>query len=338
MERTVKTYGDIIARIEEIIRKSAQKEKELDPQELKDNYNNYFAHILYCNIANDLANEFRECIDAERTFMMFKKSSPFNCLDKTRDLLEICKENSIPQNNNCFYYQEIAQIISESYGKTAFELTAYKGYYILREKLDRWLWLMRKVNLLPNDKKMSESERKAEVDQIFKETQEQYNRLKEYIERAKNQELTSVTNNTSNFNIDLKSKKHQDLIFLGIHGSLSIKTIEKLRFSYSEDQYQLLLDELLEWQIFSPEEIENLRKADIKTTVITDDLEELLSFFATKKNLNANALRALKPAIGDANLIYLINTLYRVGSISTESYEEYLTLETGVDTKIMKGI
>ena len=112
--------------------------------------------------------------------------------------------------------------------------------------------------------------------------------------------------------------------------------VEKLRISYSNEQYQNLLDELLEWEIFSKEEIEKLRNAKDKGTTFISGMDELFMFFATKKITDANAIRLLAPAIGKENCRNLVDSLYQVGAIPQEIYEQYLTLEFGVDTKIMK--
>ena len=83
----MKKYGDIIERIMEIISLSEKKKKELSPEELKANFDKHFAYILYNDIDVDLASEFKELIDAERTFMQLKQVSPLSCLDKTKQLL-----------------------------------------------------------------------------------------------------------------------------------------------------------------------------------------------------------------------------------------------------------
>lgn len=342
----VKTYGDIVERIMEIIRLSEQKRTTMDSEELKEHFNEHFAYILYSNIDVALVSEFRELIDAERTFCLMKNASPINCLDKTKELLEICKDNSVPQNNNCFYYEEIVQIISDSYGKSAFDLTEYKGYYILREKVNRWLWLMRKLDLLPDERKMNDAERKNEVNRILYENYEQYNRLQSYLEQAKKQSDTSSKENNnvidfseySGFKPTFKNRKFGDLVLVGLNGGLTKDTIKCLRFLYSDADYEQLLTELSEWQIFNQNEIEEFRNIPKDSIMITDSMEQLLMFFVNSKIQveDANALRLLQPAIGRENLMTFLNILYMSGSIPTNVYEEYLTLETGVETKIMK--
>lgn len=342
----LKTYGDIIERIMEIIRISEQKMLAMDPNELKEHFNEHFAYILYSNIDVALVNEFRELIDAERTFFLIKNNSPLDSLDKTKILLEICKENSLPQNNNCFYYDEIAQIINESYGRSAFDLTEYKGYYILRERLNRWLWLMRKLDLFPDERKMNETERKNEINRILYENHEQYQRLQEYLEQAKKQSDNSVKENNnvidfneySGFKPTFKNKKFGDLVLVGLNGGLTKDTIKCLRFLYSDEDYEQLLTELLEWQIFNQNEIAEFRTIPKDSIMVTDSMEQLLTFFINSKIKveDANALRLLQPAIGYENLKTFVNILYLSGSIPTKVYEEYLTLETGVETKIMK--
>ena len=342
--KEIKTYGDIIEEIMNIIAASEKKKSEMTPEELKENFNEHFACILYCDIDINLASYFKELIDAERTFTKLKTESPLNCLDKTRQLLYDCKENALPNSKDYFVYEEIAQIINESYGKSAFDLTEYKGYYILRERLNRFLWLMRKVNMLPDESKMTEEQRKEEVNKTLAENKEQYNRLREYIEKAKKisygEDISKPQvidiNKTVGIRPNFRNKSHGDLILLGINGTLTAEMVEKLRISYSNEQYQNLLDELLEWEIFSKEEIEKLRNAKDKGTTFISGMDELFMFFATKKITDANAIRLLAPAIGKENCRNLVDSLYQVGAIPQEIYEQYLTLEFGVDTKIMK--
>ena len=146
-DTSIKKYGDLIERIMEIIRLSEEKKKNLSAEELKNNFNEHFVYILYNDIDVSLASEFKELIDAERTFYQLKKESPITCLDKTKQLLNECKVNSDPANDKCYIYEELAQIITLSYGKSAFSLTEYKGYYVIRDRFTYWLWLMRKLEL-----------------------------------------------------------------------------------------------------------------------------------------------------------------------------------------------
>ena len=319
----MKKYGDIIERIMEIISLSEKKKRELSPEELKANFNKHFAYILYNDIDVDLASEFKELIDAERTFMQLKQASPLSCLDKTKQLLFDCKENSNPSINNSYIYEELAQIITDSYGKSAFLLTEYKGYYILRERLNRFLWLMRKANLFVDEKTMTEEQRRSEVNRILYENHEQYDRLREYIEQAKmiddkkkkNGPQIIDINSTTGIRPNFRNKVHSDLILLGLYGKLTTDMVERLRISYSDEEYQELIDELAEWDIFSQEELAKLRNAESKSIVVTNNFDELFAFFATKKISDASA---------------------QTGSISQEIYEEYLTQEFGVDTKLIK--
>ena len=66
--KEIKTYGDIIEEIMNIIAASEKKKSEMTPEELKENFNEHFACILYCDIDINLASYFKELIDAERTF------------------------------------------------------------------------------------------------------------------------------------------------------------------------------------------------------------------------------------------------------------------------------
>lgn len=338
----LKTYGDIVKRIMEIIKLSEQKRATVTPEELKEN----FAYILYSYIDVTFVDEFRELIDAERTLWLMKQTSPISYLDKTKNLLDICKDNSAPQTENCYYYEEIAQIISSSYGKSAFELTEYKGYYILREKLNRWLWLMRKLNLFPDERKMNEAERKSEINRILYENHEQYHRLQGYLDQAKRQtdNIPEKKDNVIDFNEYLglkpsfKNKKFGDLVLVGLNGGLTKDTMKYLRFLYSDEDFEQLLDELSEWQVFSQNEIEEFRNIAKDPIMVADSMEQLLMFFVNSKIKveDADALRLLQPAIGRENLMTFFDILYMSGSIPTNVYEEFLTKEFGVETKIMK--
>lgn len=332
----IKTYGDIIRRIVEIIKLSKNTKNELAEDEIKENFNNHFTYILYNDIENSLVSEFKELIDAERTFTIMDNESPLVYLDKTRELLAMCEEKSDPNYGNYTYYVEIIQIIGESYGKSALDLTEYKGYYILRERFNKWLWLMRKLDLFPEEKHMSTNEKNDAVDRYLFASHEQYFRIQKYLD----QDLanTKFEKDEPTFKFNLSNRKHSDLILLGLNGNLTIDYLRDLKFLYSNDEYQSLLDELLEWQIFSEEEISKLREIEPKSTVIIDgkdSLDKLVRFFCnnTKEITDANSLRLLKPVIGDGTLNSLVNTLHAIGLISEEVYEQYLTTDKDLTIK-----
>ena len=334
---TIKTYGDIVKRIAEIIKISEEKKKELDETELKENFNDHFTYILYYDIDVSLASEFKELVDAERTFNLIKQDSLFTYLDKTRNLLFMCKESANLEKDNYVYYEEIAQIISESYGKSSLDLTEYKGYYILREKFNKWLWLMRKLELFPNETKMSEKEKKDKVNRYLFQNHEQYDRLQTVFVQLKDKEKIIDLNQIHTFKPNLNNK-HSDIIYLGLNGDLKLDYIRELKFIYSDSEYQDLLDELSEWQIFSEKEINFLRNTEVKSTVILegkDSFDTLIKFFCNNntKITDANALRYLKPVIGEENLKTLVDTLHMLGTIPGNVYEEYLKLETETPTR-----
>lgn len=332
----IKTYGDIIKRIAEIIKISEEKKKELDEAELKDNFNNHFTYILYYDIDSSLASEFKDLIDAERTINIMNNESPLVYLDKTRELLTLCEEKSDPNYDNYVYYSDIIQIISESYGKSALDLTEYKGYYILRERFNKWLWLMRKLDLFPEERHMNTQEKYDAVNRYLFASHEQYFRIQKYLEK----DLVNVKfeNEEPTFKLNLNNKKHSDLILLGLNGDLTIDYLQDLKFLYSSEEYENLLDELLEWGIFREDELAKLRGIEPKSTVIIngkDSIDNLIRFFSknAQEITDANSLRMLKPAIGDENLNSLINALHAVGVISEDVYEQYMALNNGMTIK-----
>ena len=333
---TINTYGDIVRRILEIIKLSENAKKDLTESELKENFNEHFSYILYYDIENTLAGEFKELIDAERTFAIMDKESPLVYLDKTKELLAACEEKTDPKYDNYMYYIEIIHILSESYGKSALDLTEYKGYYILRERFNKWLWLMRKLDLFPEEKYMNNKEKNEAINQYLFSSHEQYFRIQNYLEKdLSNIYLEKVE---SSFKLNLSNKKHSDLILLGLNGDLAIDYLRELKFLYSTDEYNNLLNELLEWQIFSKEEISELYEVESKSTIIIngkDILDKLVRFFCnnTKEITDANALRLLKPAIGEKTLNTLINNLHVIGVISEDVYEQYLALEDSLTIK-----
>ena len=323
-EEQLKTYGDIVKRIMTIIKTSEQKKKELDPLELRHNYNNYFTYILYYDIEISLANEFRELIDTERTFNNIERISPLTYLDKTRTLLELCKASADMNNANYTYYDEIIHIINESYGKSALALTEYNGYFILREKFKKWLWLMRKLNLFPNTSK-------NDLNNYLFQNHEQYARLQTLFTKLENKPFEK--NEDRSFSINLGNNKHSDIVFLGISGNLKLEYLRELKLIYSNAEFQSLLDELAEWQIFNEEELNKLRIAEPKSSVVlegNDCFDKLIRFFFNNgKITDANALRYLKPVIGEENLKNLVDALHNLGTISEDVYEKYIQLDSG---------
>ena len=331
MDRAIKTYGDIVKRIAEIIIISENKKNELEQSELKENYNNHFAYILYYDIDISLASEFRELIDAERTFKIISNASPLNYLDKTRMLLSACKDKANPNNGDYVYYGEIVQIISESYGKSVYDLTEYKGYYILRGSFNKWLWLMRKLELFPDEKRMNDNERKEAVNQYLFQNHEQYNRLQNVFKKL-NTKGEVIDSSKSTFKPNLNNKKHSDIILMGINGDLKLEYLQNLKFLYDKEEFENLLTELLEWQIFTQEELNSLHTMETKSEIILDgkdSLDKLIKFFSSNEDkiTDANGLRYLKPIIGEENLKNLVDTLHTLGVISENVYAQYLNLD-----------
>lgn len=323
MEKTIKTYGDIIKRMAEIIAISENNKHNLDKTEL----NNHFTYILYFDIDISLASEFRELVDAERTFSIINNSSPYNYLNKTYTLLSACKVKADPNKGDYTYYEEIAQIIGESYGRSIYDLTEYKGYYILREKFNKWLWLMRKLELLPDEKRMNDSERKEALNKYLFQNHDQYNRLQNAFNTINFKEEKSTS-----FKPNLNHQKHSDIILMGINGDLKLEYVQNLKFLYDNEEFENLLGELSKWQIFSPDEINSLRTIETKSEIVLDgkdSLDKLIKFFSSNgdKITDANGLRYLKPVIGEENLKNLVDTLHTLGVISEVVYEQYLNLD-----------
>ena len=119
---------------------------------------------------------------------------------------------------------------------------------------------------------------------------------------------------------------------MGINGDLKLEYLQNLKFLYDKEEYENLLTELLEWQIFSPEELSSLHTLETKSEIIIDgkdSLDKLIKFFSCNGNniIDANGLRYLKPVIGEENLKNLVDTLHTLGVITENVYEQYLNLD-----------
>ncbi|MBQ8901823.1 MAG: hypothetical protein IJY87_01995 [Bacilli bacterium] len=351
----MQTYGDIIERIKEIIALSEQRKTEISVIELNENYNNYFVSKLWYEIAVEYAKEFEELLDAERTFYLLKNAKDFDVLNRFNSALKVvCQNRGSEENELTEDYLTLLGILNNADGRTAFELTEYKGYFIVKEELTSFIAICRKLKVGPY-KSLKESTKGEVTDFVYSEMdrkKSQRNRINDYIISSYTKEINPAIDNpitkaneteyTLFTTIDEKPKDalfdrkptktyYRELIYLGIIGKLSIDMVVELKNIMTTGDFELLLDDLQKWQIFDEKEFLKIKNKAYSNQTNIEDIDQLVGFFVTKENLNAKALESLIPAIGIENFDYMMDKLFKYGAIEVEDYLQYIERRCNVN-------
>ncbi len=318
----LKTYGDVVNRLVEIIELSNQRKSELSEEELK-NFNQYFVRILYIDIFYEYAEEFKDLLDIENTFQILINSTLKN---KNDDLILTCQSKMNINNGDYNYYNELITILQNTKGKSGFDLKEYQGYLVLKSDYNRFLWLMRKLKLVPEIKDLSEEEREKAVQDKIQKTKEQYKRLVPFFLAKQKEEVKNTEKQEEiSFSEHFTSSEFLSLLGDGIIGKLSFEQVLELRNKLTFEEYNALLEEFRIWHVFSDEELNKLKKANSRFSKYVSNIDELVGYFVKQKEVDIEALALLIPAIGKSNFRYLLSELYEYGAISLDDYTEYLS-------------
>lgn len=302
----METYGDIIKRIVEIIAISENKKLENNPED-------HFVKLLFHNILEDYADEFNDLLKSEKACYLISTNN--NSGSKNNELITECL--SLSEQNTALKdkYIEIVDILKTSLNKNALELEPYLGYFIDKDSFKRFLALCKEVKVGPG----KVTNLNIDTIQSLRENKDQKARIDKYLEE--NISKVEVSDPLANCRF-----KH--LIYLGINGALTLDMIREERNYLSSQEYNLLVQELLDFQIFTKEELLSIEQKP-KFERITD-VDELVEFFGNKEILNPQALKLLIPAIGLFNYNYLLDELYKRDRISTIDYEQLTTRKNKV--------
>lgn len=343
----MQTYGDIIKRISEIIELSEQRKSEISVSELNENYNRYFVSKLWYEIAVEYAKEFEELLDAERTFYLLKNAQTFDELNKYNGSLKVvCQARGSEETEFTDDYLHLLEIINNAEGRNAFDLTEFKGYFIAKEDLTEFIRLCRSLKVGPY-KVLKDSTKEEIMDTVnlaLENRKDQYKRINNYLVSAYSEEINptieeqekETTNKYTLFTtIDEKPKDvlfnrkpnktyYRELIYLGIIGKLSIEMVVELKNIMTTGEFELLLQDLQMWQIFTEKEFLKIKQGVYSSHTTIEDIDQLVGFFVTRENLNSKALETLIPFIGEENFDYMMDKLFKYGAIDTDAYLEYI--------------
>lgn len=337
----MQTYNDILNRIVEIIRISENIRKESSNTELDINS---FSLIRHCPIYKDYVAEFNDLLNLERTFYLLHKDKEGNVSKKNNELLDECRKHSSQPD-----YLELSEIINRSFRHNATELYEYLGYYLLKEDYNRFIELCQKLSVGPCVvlKSLNLDEARKEIDSSLAINKAQGRRIKKhYLNGLDKKEpinleeqfiVIPITDmegayqkkNTNQDNGFSKKKNEtndshsnfREIIYLGMCGQLTLKMVEALSELLTPPEYEELISLLVKNSIFSKEELE---VNDLNNKRVITDIDELVGFFATKKQLELEGLKTLIPTIGLWNYNYLMDQLYKFGAIDGDTYREHL--------------
>ena len=309
----MENYPNIIKRIKEIIKESETAQKEKDP--------NAFTRILWFNILKEHEEEFTKLIDIERTLhLYYNTNEPLKINQQLSNLLETIKDNDAIELNN---------IINQSLTNNPEDLIEHLGYFIPKEHFERFKELCKKLRVGTNTLIKSTTNAQEIIKESLNNNKNQYQRITTYLKE--NEQIQETTKYPKNSFINqnnqkqeiphITAAKHKELLYLIKIGKLKLTDIINLQNVMTNEEYQYLLEELKTYQIISIEQ-----EAKLKGTKITNitDINELLNFFITKKDIQIDGLKELIPAIGKDNYDYLVDELFRHNALTITEYKKYL--------------
>lgn len=313
----MKTYGEVINRIVEIINLSSGK--VLPPG---GEYKDYFVRILGRDIDIDLAPELRGLLDIERTFSILANTPQEDVIKNNVELMGICKERAQSNDATTSDYLSLYEILRSSLGKSSIELTEYRRYFVPSESLTDFIMLCRKLKVGPNRmvRDMSPEELRKNVDESIRVQSEQFKRINYHLTRL-SQISETQTEVKENYSIKMDYKI---FLYLGFSGKLSLEVVKDIKKLLNPQEYELLLEIFLAGDIFTEEEIDELRQNKETIGEQIDEMNNLVELFATRKDLNIAALKLLIPAIGKVNYHFLIEELFKKGVVNDEDYLNHI--------------
>ena len=116
----------------------------------------------------------------------------------------------------------------------------------------------------------------------------------------------------------------KEIIFLGMSGLLNVEMIVQLKGVLEKDDFKKLLNLLLEYKIFDDRTILEVKRRLVTKFRVVSDINELVAYFAIRRGINIESLKSLIPSIGESNYHYLIDQLFRYGTINIDEYKKYL--------------
>lgn len=310
-------YKDIIKKIVEIIEFSKEKKKEFSEEELKDN----FSKIMYFDIFNEKAEEFRELLDLEKIFYFVMNGYDIT-LNNNR-LLDFCQNEASKENENTEFFLKLITILNDVKGAPLTELAEIAGYYVLKSDFKEFSFLCEYLKVGPFQKFKDRVGAKEEIYARLNENKKQYSRIKEATEKVDYEKSNLFQYNASEEGRKKPtiSSKYKELIYLGFTQKLTFDMVKDVREIMSEEEYEELLNDLSKFGIFSLDEIAELKKFKNATITTINDIDEFIAFMAIRDNLNVYALKQIVISIyGYENYHYFMNKMFQYGKISFEEF------------------
>ena len=354
----MKSYNEIFKRILEIIKLSDDIKNNFSSN------NKDFITLNHFTIYKSYVDEFIELLDAERTIFLLNQNKNNNVGKKNYELMKICKngaKNDIIYRDE---FIRLYEILVSSFSHSALELIEHSGYYVLKSHYEEFCELCQKLKIGPNfsSKDVSVEEAKYIVKTNLGNHKAQYSRIKKHYEElvlkrnaepelAKETEhekekieiaeslLEEVTKDSELITEDVveletvdKSEgklqtlncDFKEIIFLGMSGLLNVEMIVQLKAVLEKDEFKKLLDLLLEYKIFDDRTIFEIKRRLVTKFRVVSDINELVAYFAIRRGINIESLKSLIPSIGETNYHYLIDQLFRYGTIGIDEYKNYL--------------
>lgn len=300
------SYEELVERINEIINED-QNVFENDVS-----LRGEFTLINHFRIRKSHVDEFKRLLDIEYMWhdMVTNRSDYFN---KNKELIMICHDMIKAQDDRMDLYTELYNILSNTAGKSITELSCFLGYYVSNDFLDKFKEITSSLKVGPfiRINSLGSDETKNRVDKLLQDNKEQYKRIKNNL-------------NVNNRKCEFQGSKFKTILELGISSSLTLSMVQELRSVYNKEDFEELINELEKWQLFTSEELDSLKEYNLKDTETIDTLDKLISFFATREDLDIQGLKVLIPTIGEGNYNELIDGLFKVGKISWEDYKSIL--------------
>ena len=340
-------YQDILNRIIEILILSEQKRKELESLGITDigkklnerNFEGYHPFVIY----KEYYQEFEYLKNKELTFCLLTEDREVGL--KNHLLLSECRERLATDTHNKQDLEDIIKILEKSNGMKADNLMHIVGYFVpetdyevFKEKCYQLkigpckeIAKNKEEFLIHFEKNRSEIDKQRKrIIKHFKKSIDKREIEEELIDKevfidAKKKEINNSDNLQCEENLDINLEgKFKEIIYLGMLGHLNIKMVSELKTILKENEFKELINVLKQNGIFTESDLLEIElEANKKVKTITD-IDELVAYFAVRKNLNVAALKVLIPSIGIDNYHYLMDQLFRFNAIDIDAYKKYL--------------
>lgn len=313
------TYQDILNRIIEIIKLSENKKIELENDDIYDdklsladkNFNAFYPYHIY----KDYYKEFEYLRMKELTFHLIGADK--YAFLKNNSLIRECSNCLVTGKISQSVYDEIVCILERVSLASAEELIYIYGYFVCERDLEKFKTICFKNHIGINKPIKGNQEETREIfDKNAEQTKEQKMRIHMHMESLKN-------DISKNENIILNCK-YKEIVYLGMLGKLNLKMIADLKEVMLDDEFKELTNVLLDYKLFTNEEINSLYSKESSKVKEVSDIDELVAFLSVRKVTNVEGLKVLIPFIGIDNYHYLMDQLYKFNAISHEDYFNYL--------------